>query len=251
MNPILSFFLGACTVLGGLSAAFFFGNRWFQYFGHEARTRRKARRIGLDTGLVNEEIEIVSLLVKQPYGWQVSLLERCMRREVDAHRELRVQLDYNLPSPRIQSVSFDQSRDYLRKRSDDLVSLIEETTSLFEIDLRRVMNPDGSEFDPQSVLQLSRKIGALYRSALEWTRDMREHVSNQELRLVVEQFSNGGRELGRSIEEILDLTWFELERALNLPSSPRVTTTIKIRTSLNREFVDAALEEIRSIDSGG
>lgn len=186
--------------------------RQFAYLMREGLQNRM--RFSNQPELRNLHGKSLRIALEKPEAWEYRLFAQALIDEMEAVADLRLEYKLGFAVGFGDQVGKEEAPNWVLARLKELEMSSHALSSLLNVTLQEALGPPGVPGNLEAIVFVARKIGAVYRHALEWSHRVRRANVHECFRSVARELSlftdsliqnieNFGPDLLRSLEEEL------------------------------------------------
>ena len=204
-------------------------------------------------GLLNEKQKHLSgrefrLVLERPRGWEYLLFAEALLREIAVSVDLKRDWSYNVALGPERSASTSHFIQWIQEKNSEASRLASNLNGLFDNALSAALGPQGQPGDPQAIIYVANRIGAVYRSVLQWKLDFFCMSVDPQLLKLRSLASSLCDNVVAEFEEFAQELSTKLASALNAPAgSPPTTLSVVLKLTLPDQTNTA--KELESISN--
>ncbi len=167
------------------------------------------------------------LIIERPRAWEHLLFHEALLREITASADLKRDWSYKFVPGILRPISPEEFRQYVQAKAAETLKIFENMKNLFQDALSSAYGPPGQSADPDAILYVANRVGAIYRAALDWKLDFFRLLIDERLFKfrelaaalcdnIVSEVEEHARELPGRISDILGTTSGPINAAIRL-----------------------------------
>lgn len=213
----MTWVLSISTFLGGVAAVLYFLERAKNREQSLARLRRKARRRGYSDWIEVLPEKLLSILLDKEKLWEHRFLEEALAAEIDSSKRLKVDTRLGRPDETPVIRPPQEAIEWMSIQTEAFTRLLKLFERIAGQSLNEALGEPGEPGDPERLLDVARRLGDVYREALEWEiRSRNLQISDlhndQPARDLIAIVSRMPRGVVDAIELLRDRLSVEIER---------------------------------------
>lgn len=188
--------------------------------------------------------EALRLVIERPMAWENRLFSQALSDEIERYKPLKMDFKYGVSVGKGERVEGLEIYKWIVKKTGEARLIIDPVEPLVNVALPEAFGAPGVAGDPESIVYVARKLGEVYRSALEWTlefrrvnvdEDFRElvRISSKMLSNVISEIEEFSENIRQQLNEILN-NWPQLDETRTLEFILKLT--VPDMSELSREF---------------
>jgi hypothetical protein len=170
------------------------------------------------------------LIMERPRAWEYRLFSEAISRELRSSADLKRDWLYGVTFGRGESVSPIRFVEWVQSKTSEGSRIFGVLESLFNEALPKALGAPGQPGDPEAILYVASRFGAVYRSALQWKLDfycVAVHDELLKLRSVAARVCDNA---AVEIEQFAAEVEGSLARGLQAPAGgPRIEVKLELR----------------------
>jgi hypothetical protein len=182
------------------------------------------------------------LAIEQPDAWEHRLFAQVLTDEVAEHADLRRDHRLGLTFGSGDHLALEQVSPWMQARMEELLRLVHAVNVVMGENLQVALGPPGEPGSVEALVTTSRKIGSIYRAAINWSLNIRRAHLPECFRPVTVEMAKMTDDLIEKVETFGSRTLEMIEEALSSPPGgpPRVVeATLTINLSNQDRFHSA------------
>lgn len=213
----------------------------------EAETEERERLAHLPYYMRDLSLPAQEIFFQRPSGWEVQLFSAVLSHEIGLHSSLRRDLEGGLRwgSPITFASPFDVTR-WLSAHITEASSLAHNASALFNEQLPIAFGPEGEAGDPEAVVDVARKVGDIYRRAIEWALTIRRVRAEPLFDRALQLYEQLIHDMIRQFREFSDTLASTIAVVLTDPEKPRKIELV-LTLSVPDSVVQALGDELEQV----
>jgi hypothetical protein len=149
----------------------------------EAQTAKRRLQEGLvPSSIANLSAGGLKIAMERPFGWEHLLFSRVLRDELDALSDIERDLKFGIRLGPVRFLAITEAFPWLESQNQRALRIIESGGTLINVALPEALGPRGKPGDPELLVYVARRVGAVCKELTQWTRDFSEVEVREELR---------------------------------------------------------------------
>jgi len=191
--------------------------------------------------------QALRIALERPKAWEYRLFGQILVDEVESCRDLKRDYEIGVVLGLGNYVSLANFYPWMLARIFELQRMTEALGKLVNEESQKAFGPPGTPGDPEAIIFAARRIGDVYRHALEWAQEVRRAAVENRLVAIVEQLAGF---VGHIVEQIEKVGPSLLTKITEAPAQPAgaEATTVKLSFEIaipNFEHFQQALEKLK------
>jgi hypothetical protein len=213
----------------------------------ESKLRHQVKKDGYSSELADLPIDCLRLLMKRGFLWEYEFLERALDHELRQSKSLRLDLRFGRATSQIRTLSRAEFEKWTVSKISALEALFEKFEKYINEAIPEALAPPGVPGDPYLIFHCTRRLGELYRTAIEWSLNFSEITAEQPAEQLLDLLREWSQGLLEAIEELPDRVWYEVEKIKSLPPEARAGREMVIKIALKYPKAAAVSAEIDNL----
>jgi hypothetical protein len=148
----------------------------------EAPTARRRLQEGLiPSSIANLSAGCLKIAMERPFGWEHLLFSRVLRDEIDALSDIERDLKFDIRLGPVRFLPIQEAFAWLDVQNQRVLRIIKSGETLVNVALPEALGPPGKPGDPELLVYVARRMGAVCKELLQWKQDFSEVEVHQEL----------------------------------------------------------------------
>ena len=220
------------------------------YRNYESR-RANIANADIVTELDDLPSSALAAYLQRGYGWETLFFIELLGAEIESAKSLRMDLQYGLAKGVLRRIG-DDPAEFLHWISGQL-SVYRKNLSgigkLLDEGLVQAFGPQEEEGDAVDICLVTKKLGAIYKWAIEWGVDMRSVAADQRFEHVLEMLTKTSWCIVEGVEDLHSQMKSEYKRWDALTPSQKRHTKGAVKISFNVRFIAEVQSELERIVS--
>jgi hypothetical protein len=198
-------------------------------------------------GLEGEALRIV---LERPKAWEYRLFGQVLVDEVAISQDLKREYEIGVVLGVGNYVALEDFHAWAQGRLSDLNRTVRVLVQLTNETSLKAFGPPGTPGDPEAIIFVARRIGEVYRRALEWAQGVRCVAMDERLQAVLNELAGFAHDVIRQIESIGPRILTGIHEALSQPEGAE-TKVIEFSFNLTipnierfEEVLDKAMHDL-------
>jgi hypothetical protein len=162
--------------------------------------------------------EALRIVLERPKAWEYRLFGQVLVDEVGSCRDLKRDYEIGVVLGLGNYVALESFYPWMQGRLSELTRTVDALSKLTNEVSQEAFGPPGTPGDPEAIVFVARRIGEVYRHALEWAQEVRRAVVDERLTAVVEELAGFADDIIGQIEGVGPRFLAEINEALAQPA---------------------------------
>jgi Domain of unknown function (DUF4062) len=206
--------------------------------GLVSRLRFKESELPTDPALGAKSLRIA---LEKPSGWEYRLFAQSLADQIDSLRDFRREYRFGVVFGESQRIDVDEVFTWMKTRLTELRLLLDSANKLVNDAVPVALGPPGKPGNVDAILFTTRKLGSLYREAIEWSHRIQRASLDERLQEAQAQFAKLTSEIVSEFDTLGPRFVELIESALSRPKDGSVTS-VNATISLRLPSTDGLVE---------